>query len=122
MDFVKLWLAEAPSAEAARYRARALRAFGRWSAANEGPAWPWAASVPLAATPPKPPPTATSEHYTRALAAAKSLRDRTVIELLRASGVLVSELARVRVDDEDMLGGNITVPKAKAGRPSQRPL
>ena len=49
---VKLWLAAAPSAETARYRARAVRAFGRWSAVNDGPAWPWAATVPLAATPP----------------------------------------------------------------------
>ena len=32
----KCWLALSPSAETARYRARALRAFGKWSSANDG--------------------------------------------------------------------------------------
>lgn len=119
---VKQWLATASSAETARYRARAVRAFGRWSAANDGPPWPWSASVPLAATPPKPQPTVTPEKYASIVSAAKSLRDRTVIELLWATGLRVSELARVKVEDVDVLGGYITVPRAKAGRPRVVPL
>lgn len=122
VSHVKIWLAEAPSAETARYRARAVRAFGRWSAANDGPAWPWAASVPLAATPPKPQPTVTPEQYRSVVGRAKSLRDRTVIELLWATGLRVSELARVKVEDVDVLGGYVTVPRAKAGRPRVVPL
>lgn len=118
----KIWLADAPSAETARYRARAVRAFGRWSAANDGPAWPWSASVPLAATPPKPQPTVTPEQYAATVSATTSLRDRTVIELLWATGMRVSELARVTVEDIDLLGGYVTVPRSKAGRPRVVPL
>lgn len=119
---VKSWLAAAPSAETARYRGRAVRAFGRWAKDNDGPDWPWSASVPLAATPPRPQRTVTQEDYEAALAKARSLRDRTVVELLWSTGMRVSELARVRVEDVDILGGYVSVPKSKTGRPRVVPM
>ena len=99
-----------------------MRAFARWSSNNDGPAWPWAQSVPLAATPPKPQATVTPEQYASIVGRAKSLRDRTAIELLWATGCRLSELARVKVEHVDLLGGFITVPKTKAGRPRVVPL
>jgi integrase/recombinase XerD len=119
---VKRWLATAPSAETARYRARAVRAFAKWASANAGPAWPWAAAVPLAATPPRPQRTVAEVDYQKAVAAARSLRDRTVVELLWATGMRVSELARVQVEDIDLVGGFVTVPRSKTGRPRVVPL
>lgn len=119
---VKVWLADGTTAETARYRGRAVRAFGRWASVNDGPSWQWSASVPLAATPPKPQATVTIEEYAAVSTRTTSLRDRTVIELLWATGMRVSELARVMVEDVDILGGYITVPKAKAGRPRVVPL
>ncbi|MFN8021166.1 MAG: tyrosine-type recombinase/integrase [Acidimicrobiales bacterium] len=118
----KEWLAASASAESARYRGRAVRAFGRWAASNDGPAWPWTSSVPLAATPPTPQPTVTEAEYERARSAARSLRDRLVIELLWCTGMRVSELARVEVDHVDIDGGMIVVPRSKTGRPRVVPM
>ncbi|MGD9995771.1 MAG: tyrosine-type recombinase/integrase [Ilumatobacteraceae bacterium] len=119
---VKVWLAESVSAETARYRARAVRAFGRWALTHEGPQWTWWASVPLQATPAKPQPTVSLDEYRAAVASASQLRDRCVIELLWSTGMRVSELARVRVEHVDVRGGYISVPRTKTGRPRVVPL
>ena len=118
----KEWLAAAASAESARYRGRALRAFGRWAAASDGPAWSWTSSVPLAATPPTPQPTVSEAEYERARNAARSLRDRLVIEMLWSTGMRVSELSRVQVDHVDIEGGMIVIPRTKTGRPRVVPM
>jgi hypothetical protein len=43
---VKAWLADSVSAETARYRARGVRAFGRWAETSDGPNWAWWRQVP----------------------------------------------------------------------------
>ena len=118
----KVWLADAPSAETARYRARAIRAFGKWAATHDGPVWLWAATVPLATVQPKPQPTVSADEYRVVLSRAGSLRDRTVVELLWSTGMRVSELARVTVQYCDVAGGWIVVPRSKTGRPRIVPL
>ena len=119
---VKQWLADSPSPETARYRARAVRAFGRWAAENDGPSWPWAGSVPLASVHPKPQPTVSHDEYRAVLSRAVSLRDRAVVELLWATGMRVSELARVNVEDIDLAGGFVVIPRSKTGKPRVVPL
>ena len=37
---VKRWLSTSPSAQTARARGRAVRAFGTWAETSDGPAWP----------------------------------------------------------------------------------
>ena len=119
---VKIWLADSPSAETARHRGRAVRAFGKWSSTHDGPEWPWSQSVPLATVAPTPQPTITAQQYSDVLGRTKSLRDRTAIEMLWSTGMRVSELARVRIEHVDVAGGFVTVPRSKTGKPRVVPL
>jgi integrase len=91
----KRWLETAVSAQTARGRGRAVRAFGRWAVSNEGPDWSWWPKVPLSSVAVTPQPTATIQDYERAMKKAGAVRDRLVIELLWSSGLRVSELASV---------------------------
>ncbi len=118
----KLWLADSPSMETARMRGRAVRAFGRWAVDNDGPAWSWWRQVPLAAVAPTPQATVSLADYSAVRQRARSMRDRLVIELLWSSGLRVSELARVRVEDVDIAGAFISVPRSKTGRPRVVPI
>ena len=78
---VKVWLADSPSAETARARARAVRAFGKWGESNDGPDWSWWPKVPLAATHPTPQPTVTEDVYRAVRGRCTSLRDALIVEL-----------------------------------------
>ena len=118
----KCWLALSPSAETARYRARALRAFGKWSSANDGPIWDWSNKVPLTTVKPQPQPTVTKVEYEAALGTAKCLRDRLVIELLWSTGMRVSELSRLAVEDVFVSERYVVVRQSKAGKPRLAPL
>lgn len=119
---VKEWLANSSSAETARYRARAVRAFARWAQDNDGPSWSWWQSVPLKATPPRPQVTVSEEQYRESIAKSRRLRHRCVIELLWSTGLRVSELARLQVSDLDLQGGFAVVATSKTGRPRVVPL
>ena len=119
---VKVWLAESPSAETARYRGRAVRAFGKWASTHDGPQWPWSQSVPLATVSPTPQPTITAKVYAEVVGRTTNLRDRTAVELLWSTGMRVSELARVRVEHVDVAGGFVTIPRSKTGKPRVVPL
>jgi integrase len=119
---VKRWLAESASAETARARARAVRAFGKWAEANDGPPWTWWREVPLTAVQPRPQATVSEAEYRRVPTTTRSSRDRLVIELLWSTGLRVSELSRVNVEHVDLVGGFIVIPRAKAGRPRVVPL
>ena len=119
---VKDWLADSPSAQTARMRGRAVRAFGKWACANDGPQWDWWEKVPLSSVALTPQPTATHADYGAAKAKAGSVRDRLVIELLWCTGLRVSELARVNVDDVSLVDGSVLVQRSKTGRPRLAPL
>ena len=118
----KTWLAGSVSAETARARGRAIRAFGKWAAQNDGPEWTWWPQVPLAGVAATPQPTVTREDYVAALKAARTLRDMLVIELLWCTGMRVSELAALQTDDVNVADGFAVVRQSKTGRPRLVPL
>ena len=119
---VKVWLADSPSAETARGRARAIRAFGKWSESNDGPDWSWWPKVPLAATRPTPQPTVTEDVYKAVRGRCKSLRDALVVELLWSTGLRASELERLTRDDVNLADRFVVVRTSKAGKPRLAPL
>lgn len=119
---VKQWLEAAVSAQTARGRARAVRAFAKWSLANDGPEWTWWAKVPLSSVAVVPQPTVGLDDYERAMRQAQTVRDRLVIELLWSSGLRVSELARLTRDDVSLADRYVVVRLAKSGRPRLAPI
>jgi integrase len=118
----KVWLASAPSAETARGRARAVRAFGRWAAKHDGPDWSWWRDVPLASTPPTPQPTVEEADYRAAVRACRRDRDRLAIELLWCTGCRVSEIARLVGDDINLAARAAVVRTSKTKTPRMVPL
>ena len=119
---VKHWLGTASSAESARVRGRSVRAFGKWADKNDGPDWAWWPKVPLSSVAITPQPTVKRSDYEATRSKAGSVRDRLVIELLWCTGLRVSELARVNVDDVSLPDGSVLVQKSKSGRPRLAPL
>lgn len=119
---VKRWLATSPSAQTARARGRAVRAFGTWAETNDGPAWTWWQNVPLSNVAISPQPTATVKDYETAMRRANTVRDRLAVELLWCTGMRVSELARVAGDDVALQERSVVVRQSKAGRPRLAPL
>jgi len=118
----KAWLAESVSAETARARGRAVRAFGKWAENHDGPDWTWWPQVPLAAVVAKPQPTVTNEDYAAALRAAPTPRDELVVELLWCTGMRVGELAALNTVDVNLDDGFAVVRKSKTGHPRLVPL
>ena len=119
---VKRWLADSTSTQTARMRGRAVRAFGKWACANDGPQWEWWEKVPLSSVAITPQPTVKRSDYEATRSKAGSVRDRLVIELLWCTGLRVSELARVNVDDVSLVDGSVLVQRSKTGRPRLAPL
>ena len=118
----KEWLLTSASADTARGRARALRAFGAWAEHSDGPEWVWWRDVPLANTTHRPQPTVDERTYEQVSAACGSNRDQLVVELLWCTGLRVSELARLAHTDIDLAGGCAVVRQSKTGRPRLVPL
>lgn len=119
---VKEWLALSSSAQSARMRARAVRAFAKWAASNDGPEWPWWSRVPLANTPITPQATVSHEDYVAVRSRARTVRDRLVIELLWSTGMRVSEIARLTVDEVSLPTMTAVVRQSKTGKPRLVPL
>ena len=93
-----------------------------WACANDGPRWDWWEKVSLSSVALTPQPTATRTDCEAAKAKAGNVRDRLVIELLWCTGLRVSELARVNVDDVSLVDGSVLVQRSKTGRPRLAPL
>ena len=119
---VKSWIADSRSAASARWRGRAVRAFGTWAEHNDGPDWNWWRQVPLTAERVTPQPTVSVDDYEAVRDRATSPRNRLVIELLWCTGLRVSELARLAHTDIDLAGGYAMVRQSKTGRPRLVPL
>lgn len=119
---VKAWLAVAPSKEAARYRGRAVRAFGKWAETHDGPAWDWWRQVPLVATPPVPQETVTVEQYRQLASRLANAHDRLLVELLWCTGLRLSELVRLEWDDLNLADGYAVVRTSKTNKPRLVPL
>jgi integrase len=118
----KAWLASTESSTVRRKRGQALRALGSWCSRNAVDGLEWTHLVPLAMEPITPQQTATEADYRAALAAATSVRDRAVIELLWSSGLRRNELASLTIEDVDLHGGFVVVRTSKTGKPRVAPL
>lgn len=118
----KSWSADSGSPASARWRGRAVRAFATWAATNDGPDWNWWKQVPLTSEGVTPQPTVSADDYETFRDRATSQRNRLVIELLRCTGLRVSELARLEDTDIDLAGGYAAVRQSKTGRPRLVPL
>ena len=86
----KEWLLSSVSAETARGRARAPRAFGAWAEHSDGPEWVWWRDVPLAPTTHRPQPTVDERTYEQVSAACGSHRHQLVVELSWCTALRVS--------------------------------
>jgi integrase len=122
LSSAKSWLSSSRSAETARARARALRAFGAWCVTNEGPAWHWWTKVPLRTVQQTPQATVTFEQYLRTRNETTDARERLLIELLWSTGMRVSELARLERKDVFLADGYVVVRQTKSGEPRLAPL
>jgi integrase len=118
----KAWLASTDSLTVRRKRGQALRAFASWCGHNAVSGLEWASQLPLAVEPVRPQQTATEADYRAALAAATTVRDRAVIELLWSSGLRRNELASLTIEDVDLYGGFVVVRTSKTGKPRVAPL
>lgn len=118
----KAWVAEAASPRTARAKASAIRAFGKWAVANDGPDWSWYQRVPLASVAVTPQRTVTRDDYEAATRAATTPRDRLVVELLWSSGCRVSELTRLTFDDVSLTDRCVMVRRTKTGKPRLAPI
>ena len=119
---VKAWLATSKSKDHARYRARAIRAFGKWAEANEVSGWSWWRQVPMAAVAPVPQRTLTARDYEDLYRRLDRQCDRLLVELLWSTGLRVSELARLSWSEVNLTDGYVIVRQSKTGQPRLAPL
>jgi len=119
---VKAWLATSKSKDHARYRGRAVRAFGKWAEVNDVEGWSWWRQVPLANVAPTPQETVTEREVELLLKRLVEPRDRLMVELLWSTGLRVSELSRLVWEDVNLDEQFVVVRLSKAGKPRLAPL
>jgi integrase len=119
---VKAWLATSKSKDHTRYRARAVRAFGKWADANEVAGWCWWRQVPMATVAPVPQETVQARDYEALYRRLDKQCDRLLVELLWSTGLRVSELARLSWSEVNLTDGCVIVRQCKTGRPRLAPL
>ena len=119
---VKTWLASIESIVSRRKRGQAVRAVGQWAESNGYDVFPWWVRVPLAREIKRPQETATEKDYRTALQAARTLRDKALIEVLWSCGLRRSEIARLDVSDVNFSEGFLIVRTSKTGKPRIAPL
>jgi integrase len=118
----KTWIASTTSVVGRRKRGQAVRAFGKWASSNDFGVFTWWKSVPLAKETMRPQETATNDDYKKAIAAARSARDRALVEVLWSCGLRRSELTRLNAEDVNFAEGFLIVRTSKTGRPRVAPL
>ena len=118
----KTWVLGTESNVGRRKRAQAIRAFGKWLNEQGIEGFEWHRQVPLTREKSLPQQTVLLADYEQALYAAKSLRDKAVIEILWSSGLRRKELTEITVQDVDFEGGFIMVRQSKTGKPRIVPM
>ena len=122
LNDAKQWVIETSSQVGRRKRGQALRAFDKWLVEQGITEMGWSQQIPLAKEKSLPQTTATEADYVKALACAKTPRDKAVIEVLWSTGVRRSELCALEIGDIDFLGGFIVVRVSKTGKPRVVPI
>jgi len=118
----KEWVLMTDSIVGRRKRAQAIRAFGRWLADQGISGFEWYRKLPLTKEKTFPQQTVVKSDYEKALANAKSLRDKAIIEVLWSCGLRRTELTVLQINEIDFLGGYIVVRQSKTGKPRIVPL
>lgn len=112
----------------ARYAGRAIKAYGRYLADEYEQPSPFARLKLTPEPAPQKAPTATAGDLEKLLEACtpsasvsarswEPLRDRAIILTLAGSGMRRGELARMTLDDLDLVGASLKIPKTKSGHP-----
>ena len=122
LAIVKAWLATSKSKDHARYRGRAVRAFGKWAEGTDVEGWSWWRQVPLADVATTPQVTVTAAQVEELSRRLTEPKDRLVVELLWSTGLRVSELSRLKWDDVNLDDGYVVVRQSKTGKPRLAPL
>jgi integrase len=119
---VKQWLADTPTAQVRRKRAQAIRAIGKWCESNQLSEFDWWRSVPLANVATTMQETATAVDYEKAINAARTKRDKAIIEVLWSCGLRRTEISELTIGDVVLSGGYLVVRKSKSGSSRVVPL
>ena len=119
---VKEWIASTTSVVGRRKRGQAVRAFGKWSDANDYDIFTWWKSVPLTKETMRPQETTSEADYRKALCTASTLRDKALIEVLWSCGLRRSEIARLEISDVNFSEGFLIIQTSKTGKPRIAPL
>ena len=119
---VKQWLSSITSTVSRRKRAQAVRALGAWAQANGYQVFDWWQRVPLVKETKRPQETTSEQDYKKAVAAASSLRDKALVEVLWSCGLRRSEIARLDISDVNFSEGFLIIRTSKTGKPRITPL
>jgi integrase/recombinase XerD len=119
---VKAWIASTTSVVGRRKRGQAVRAFGKWSSANDYGVFTFWRQVPLAKETMSPQETTTETDYENAVCSAVTLRDKALVEVLWSCGLRRSELTKLNAEDVNFAEGFLIVRTSKTGRPRVAPL
>lgn len=118
----KEWIASTTSNVVRRKRGQAIRAFGKWATQHGYDVFPWWCQVPLAREVQMPQETVVEAVYKESLGRAVSLRDRALIEVLWSCGLRRSEIAKLEIEDVNLVEGFLIVRTSKTGKPRIAPL
>jgi integrase/recombinase XerD len=122
LALVKEWIGEGRSDQQRRMRARVVEALLRWADEEQVLDAGWYKRIKLPNVADLPQATATEEDYPRALAKARSYRDRALLAVLWSSGMRREELTRMRVEDLDLDGAHVVIPITKTRKHRAAPL
>jgi len=122
LDNAREWLSRTPSATNRRYRARALRALGKWCVEQEVDQLDWWAKLPLAKEKVTLQPTVSLDEFELILTSDMSLRDLALVQVLWCTGVRKQEIAKMKIEDIMWSYNQILVNDSKNGEYRLVPL
>jgi integrase len=115
LDNARQWLGRIPSADNRRYRARALRALGKWCVKQKVGQLEWWENIPLAKEIAKLQPTVSLEEFELSLTLVTSLRGLALVQVLWCTGMRKQEIAKMKIEDIMWSYNQILVNDSKNG-------